>query len=121
MARVPTGGGKFIKGADVTKGDTCVIKSEADWVKGEYKGQETNQYLATVTYKDEDRTLKFTKLSRFNLLELGSDSTEWMGKTIELDTVNVMVDGKMYKSIVCTPVKDSVQKGIPAEDVEWES
>lgn len=103
MSKVPTGGGAWLKGSDIQLGDTVTIKDEADWVHGEYKGKETRQYCATVIYKGEDRTLKFTKLSRENCLALGSDSIEWIGKQIDLTAVDIMVDGQMHKTIVVKP------------------
>ena len=128
MSKVPVGGGKFLKGTEIKEGEVAVIKDEANWVTGEYKGQETNQYTATVEYKGEDRTLKFTKLSRQNLLPLGEDSKEWIGKPISLQAVDVMVDGKMYKTIVATPhdAKDvnaaivAKTEAIKPEDVAWD-
>ena len=104
MSKVPTGGGPWLKGTDIKPGDTCVIKDEANWVTGEYKGTETNQYCATVEYEGEDRMLKFTKISRKNLVVLGADSNDWIGKTISLKAVDILVDDKMHKTIVCEPV-----------------
>ena len=103
MAKVPTGGGKFLKGVDIQEGDTAIIKTEADWITGEYKGKETNQYCCTIDYKDEERTLKFTKISRINCLAFGSDSKEWVGKKVSLKAVDIMVDAKMYKTIIVEP------------------
>lgn len=102
MAQVPISG-NWLKAKDLKPGDTCIIKDEADWVIGSWNGQETKQYACTVDFNGEERTLKFTKASRKELVVFGTDSKEWIGKKIELFAVDIMIDGEMKKTIIAKP------------------
>lgn len=116
MSQVPTGS-KWLKAKELQPGDKAKIVTEADWVKGEYNGQETNQYICEVEYSNERRKLKITMASCEELAPVyGKDSKEWIGKVISLEAIKVMVGGTMKQTILASPV--GVVKEQPALDAE---
>lgn len=106
MTTPPSAGGNFIKAVDLKLGDTAIIKTEADWIDSKFTkedGSKQQQYVCNVEYNGEERRLKLTMASCEALTALGSDSADWMGKKVSLESVNVMVGGSMKKSIYATP------------------
>ena len=105
MSIVPMGGSKWLKAKELQPGDKARIVSEADWVKGEYNGQEVSQYLCEVDYNGERRKLKITMASCEALAPVyGKDSKEWVGKEVGLEAIKVMVGGTIKQSIFVTPI-----------------
>jgi len=106
MTTPPSTGGNFIKAVDLKPNDTAIIKTEADWIDSKFTkedGSKQQQYVCTIDYEGEERRLKLTVASCEELTAFGSDSKDWIGKKIKLESVNVMVGGTMKKSIFVTP------------------
>ncbi len=105
MSQVPTGG-KYLKGSSIKQtGETVKILNEADWEKGEYKGQETNSYVCEVDYDGETRKLKLTMASCNEIAPVyGKDSKEWIGKELKIEPIKVIVGGEVKLSILASPV-----------------
>lgn len=121
MTKVPGTGGKFIKADELKQGDTAVIKTEADWIDSTFTkedGSKQQQYVCCAEYNGEERRLKLTMASCQELSVLGDDSKEWIGETVNLEKVRVMVGGSTKFSILVTPVNG---KAKPVEDkpVDW--
>ena len=124
MSQVPTGG-KWLKAKELQVGDKAVIVTEADWVKGEYNGQETNQYICEVEYNGERRKMKMTMASCEELSPAyGKDSKEWIGKEISLEAIKVMVGGNLKQTILATPVNGvtSSKPNLDADgnEIQWD-
>jgi hypothetical protein len=108
MTRPPTGGGAFLKAADLKPGDIATIKTEADWIDSQFTkddGTKQQQYVCDIEYEGEERRIKLTQASCAALVEggYGEDSADWLGKKITMEAVQVMVGGKMKQSIWCKP------------------
>lgn len=106
MTTPPSGGGNFLRAADLKPGDTAIIKTEADYIDSKFTnddGTKQQQYVCTVDYNGEERRLKLTVASCDELAVFGKDSSAWVGKKIALESVNVMVGGSIKKSIYATP------------------
>ena len=126
MTRPPTGGGAFLKAADLKLGDTAIIKTEADWIDSQFTkedGTKQQQYVCDIEYEGEERRIKLTQASCMSIVEggYGEDSSDWIGKKITMEAVQVMVGGKMKQSIWCKPANPTeVTSGaepIKAEEV----
>jgi len=112
MSRVPRPGGQFISPKDIQGGEIVTIKTEADWIDSQFTkddGTKQQQYVCEVSFNGEDRRLKLTLASCDELSVFGSDSADWIGNKIKLETVKVMVGGKMKDSIYATPVIPETQ------------
>jgi len=106
MTTPPSVGSNFLKAVDLKPNDTAIIKTEADWIDSKFTkedGTKQQQYVCTIDYESEERRLKLTVASCEELTVFGSDSKDWIGKKIKLESVNVMVGGTMKKSIFVTP------------------
>ena len=129
MSRPPTGGGAFLKAADLKPGDTATINTEADWIDSQFTkpdGSKQQQYVCDVIYEGEERRMKLTQASCQAIVEggYGEDSADWIGKTVKLSSVQVMVGGSMKKSIYAEPANPAeVTPGaepIKKEEVAWD-
>jgi len=104
MARVPQKS-NWLKAADLQKGDTVKILTEADWEETSFKGETRNQFVCQVEYKGEEKKLKLTMASCSEISPIyGDDTKEWIGKTLELESVKIMVGGEIKYSILATAV-----------------
>ena len=106
MTTPPSAGGNFVRAVDLKPGDTAIIKTEADWIDSKFTkedGSKQQQYVCTIEYEGEERRMKLTMASCEALTVFGADSADWIGKKINLESVNVMVGGTMKKSIYATP------------------
>jgi len=129
MTRPPTGGGAFLKAADLKPGDTAIIKTEADWIDSQFTkddGTKQQQYVCDIEYEGEDRRMKLTQASCQALVEggFGEDSADWIGKKIKLSSIQVMVGGKIKQSIFAEPVEAAAKapgaEPIKKEEVAWD-
>jgi len=126
MTTPPSTGGNFLKAANLKTGDTAIIKTEADWIDSQFTkedGSKQQQYVCTVEYEGEERRLKLTMASCDELKAFGSDSVDWLGKKVKLESVNVMVGGVMKKSIYVTPFgsgKDQPENQTSEKAVVWD-
>jgi len=100
MTQVPRSGGKFLRAKDLKVGDTAKITSEADWEDSDYG----KQYVSKVEYNGEEVKLKYTMASCTEISGIyGADSKDWVGKTIKLEAIKVMVGGQVKLSILAYP------------------
>lgn len=85
-------GGEFAKkGEDITNGDIVTIKSEGQYIEGQF-GQ---QFVVKVETKNGDKNVNFNQTT-INILhdELGDDTTKWIDKEVTIRVKKDVVAGK---------------------------
>ena len=118
MVQVPRGG-NWLKAADLQIGDSVKILTEADWEESSYKGETNNQFVCDVEYKGDKRKLKLTMASCKEVAPAyGDDTKEWIGKTLNLESIKVMVGGEVKHSILATPIGKSPE---PSSEEPWDA
>lgn len=109
MSQAPIGGGPFIKAAEIQGKETVKITSEADWCDSQWTqddGSKKQQYVCEVEYRGDKQRLKLTVASCQAIAPAyGRDSKDWVGKSLYIEAVNVMVGSSMKKSIYATPTQ----------------
>ena len=84
--------GEFAKkGEDINNGNVVTIKSEGEYIEGQY-GQ---QFVIKIQTKNGEKNVNFNQTT-INILhdEFGSDSTEWIGKEVTIRAKKDVVAGK---------------------------
>lgn len=122
MSQAPTGGGPFLKASELQGTETVKILTEADWIDGSFSnpdGTKKQQYVCEVEHKGEPRRLKLTIASCQEIAPVyGKDSTDWIGKEITVESVNVMVGSSMKQSVFCKPIGAAPDVGPAAARVD---
>ena len=122
MSQAPTGGGPFLKASDLQGVETVIIKTEADWTDSSFTnsdGTKKQQYVCEVQRGEEDQRLKLTVASCQEIAPVyGKDSKDWIGKSITVESVNVMVGSKMRQSIFAKPIGQPVAAAAPVLDAD---
>lgn len=80
------------KGEDINNGDVVIIKSEGEYIEGQY-GQ---QFVIKIQTKNgEDKNVNFNQTT-INILhdEFGEDTTNWIGKEVTIRAKKDVVAGK---------------------------
>lgn len=92
MQKVVRADGEFAKkGEDIKDGDVVTIRSEGQWVEGQF-GQQFTIKIDTV---NGTKNVNFNQTT-INILhdELGDDSAQWVGKTVTIRVKKDVVAGK---------------------------
>lgn len=116
-------GGEFAKkGEDINDGDMVTIKSEGQWIEGQF-GQ---QFVVKVETKNGEKNVNFNQTT-INILhdELGDDTSSWIGRGVTIRVKKDVVAGKkvdIYYFV--TPnwdfdeYRELVKKGAPTHKPE---
>ncbi len=117
--------GSFLKAKDIREGDLVKILSEGGWQEStKFKnpdGTPQGQFVVTVKFKDEDKSLKLNKMSRTNLIKAwGEETKEWVGKEVKLTLVKVMSGGEMKDSIITVPFLVSGPQTVQGTTPPWD-
>lgn len=99
----------YLKSEDVKQGDMVTILSEGEWVasaKYTYSdGTPRKDFLLKVKHGEAEKDFRLNATNKKTLVKAyGEETADWVGKIISLETANVMVSGKMMKTMIATPV-----------------
>lgn len=98
----------YLKSDDVKQGDKVVIITEGEWVssaKYTYPdGTPRKDFLLKVDHGGVEKDFRLNATNKKALVKAyGEETAEWVGKIVILETANVLVSGKMMKTIIATP------------------
>ena len=101
-------GKNYLKSDMIKPGDTLTFLNAGEWIESRtYKYEDGNpkkDFIMLVKYQDKEYSLRVNSTNRKALVAAYGDETEkWIGSGAKIDVVNVMVSGKMAKSIFLTP------------------
>lgn len=99
----------YLKTEDIKQGDQITILDGGEFVasaKYTYQdGTPRKDLLFKVKHNDHDVSMRLNATNKKVLVAAFGEETEsWIGKMVKLDTANVMVSGKMMKTIIMLPV-----------------
>ncbi len=92
IQKISKASGEFaIKGEDINDGDTVVIKSEGEWIEGQYG----EQFVIKVETKNGEKNVNFNRTT-LNILhdEYGDETSEWIGKEVVIKTQKKVIGGR---------------------------
>ena len=107
--------GNYLKPDDVKDGDLVTFKTEGEWIESRKytypDGNPRSDFVITVDYKGEERSLRVNKVSRDELIPAyGNDTTLWVGKQAKITIENYR--SLNTKGIILLPFKQDK----PVED-----
>ena len=108
-------GKTYLKSDMVKVGDTVKFLNGGEWIESaKFKyddGTPRKDFIIQVKYNGAEYALRVNATNRKALVAAYGDETEqWIGFGAKVDVVNVMVSGKMQKSIMLTPYKEILWK-----------
>lgn len=92
IQKVTRAQGEFAKkGEDIIAGETVKIKSEGEWISGDFG----DQFIIKIETKNGDKNVRFNQ-TNLNILhdEFGSDTSSWIGKEVLVRMKKDTVAGK---------------------------
>jgi predicted lipoprotein len=92
IQKVMNASGEFAKkGEDINDGDMVTIKSEGEWIEGQF-GQ---QFVIKVETKNGEKNVNFNATTR-NILhdEFGDETSEWINKEVLIRTKKDNIGGR---------------------------
>ena len=105
-------GRKYLKSDTVKNGDSITFKSEGEWLDSmNYKNEDgtpKKDFVMKVEHNGEqyDMTVNFTNRKEI-IAAFGDETSDWVGKTVKVEVVKVMVGGKAKNSIMIkTPLSE---------------
>lgn len=109
----------WLKSADVKNGDVLTILSEGEIVTSPrytYKnGEPKKDFIIKVNHNDKECDFTVNATNDKTLIKsFGKDTKLWLGKTIIVNVVDMMVSGSMKKSIV-------VQGSVDTKNTQYEA
>jgi len=98
----------WLKVEDVKEGDPITLNSEGEWVtsnKYTYAdGQPKKDFVFKVFHNSVEKDFRLNATNKKALIKAyGDETTDWIGKICLVSIVNVMVSGKMMKSMILIP------------------
>ena len=108
-------GKNYLKSDMIKPGETLTFLNAGEWIESQkftYEdGSKRKDFLIQVKYNDKEYALRLNATNRKALVAAYGDETEkWIGSGAKIDVVNVMVSGKMAKSIFLTPDAEAMWK-----------
>lgn len=99
----------YLKSEEVKAGDIITFLDEGSIVasaKYTYEnGEPKKDFLLKVKHNDVEKDMRLNATNKKVLIKaFGDETTEWIGKTAKLATADIMVSGKLMKTIVMSPV-----------------
>ena len=99
----------WLKSEDVKQGDIITFLSEGEWVasaKYTYAdGTPRKDFLLKVKHGEVDKDMRLNATNKKILIKaFGDETKEWIGKTAKLAIADIMVSGKLMKTIIISPV-----------------
>ena len=97
---------QFIKATELNGQTIAKIINEGQFVDSNFGGL---QFVVEIEINNETRRLRLNKTNLKILREqFGRNTQEWIGKTIALQTKDVMVRNQLVKSIAVTTIEEKV-------------
>ncbi len=108
----------WLKSEDVKQGDLITFLDEGAFVasaKYTYSdGTPRKDFLLKVKHNEVEKDMRLNATNKKLLIKaFGDDTADWVGKTAKLNTADIMVSGKMMKTIVISP--------LGGKDVQYEA
>lgn len=108
----------WLKSEDVKQGDLITFLNEGEWVasaKYTYAdGTPRKDFLLKVKHNDADKDMRLNATNKKVLIRaFGEETKDWVGKTAKITTADIMVSGKMMKTMIIAP--------IGGKDVQYEA
>lgn len=99
----------YLKTENIKQGDIITLLDEGQFVasaKYTYEnGEPRKDFLLKVKHNDSEADMRLNATNKKVLVKaFGDETKEWVGKTIRLTTADIMVSGKMMKTIVMAPI-----------------
>jgi hypothetical protein len=99
----------WLKSEDVKQGDLITILNEGEWVasaKFTYTdGTPRKDFLLKVKHNDVDKDMRLNATNKKLLIKaFGDETSAWVGKSAKLNTADIMVSGKLMKTIMMQPI-----------------
>ena len=89
--------GNWLRVKDVNNGDTILIKDEGIWQESKFTyddGNAKNDFVIKIEHNGEEKIMTLNKKNRTSLIEVyGTDTANWVGKTVELTKKTIEVGG----------------------------
>lgn len=102
--------GDYITGLEVVKGDEAVIIEAPEYVDVVYNNKKETKLEGKVEYKKEIRKLSFNKVNAKNCAKAyGDDTKAWLGKVVEFDVENKVVQGEIRPCLIILPKIEMVK------------
>lgn len=108
----------YLKSENVKQGDVITFLDEGALVpsaKYTYNdGSPRKDFLLKVKHNDQECDMRLNATNKKLLIKaFGDETAEWIGKTAKLSTADIMVSGKLMKTIIMQP--------IGGKDVQYEA
>jgi hypothetical protein len=104
-----SGARNYLKSEDVKQGDLITFLDEGAFVpsaKYTYSdGTPRKDFLLKVKHNDVEKDMRLNATNKKLLIKaFGEETKDWISKTAKISTADIMVSGKMMKTIVMQPV-----------------
>ena len=99
----------YLKSEDVKQGDLITFLNEGEWVasaKYTYAdGTPRKDFLLKVKHGESEKDMRLNATNKKLMIKaFGEETKDWIGKTANLTTADIMVSGKLMKTIMISPV-----------------
>jgi hypothetical protein len=99
----------YLKSEDVKQGDLIIFLDEGALVasaKYTYNdGTPRKDFILKVKHNDVDKDLRLNATNKKVLIKaFGDETSAWVGKTAKISTADIMVNGKLMKTIIMSPI-----------------
>jgi len=99
----------YLKSEDVKQGDIITFLDEGAFVpsaKYTYEdGTPRKDLLFKIKHNDAEKDMRMNATNKKILIKaFGEDTAVWVGKTAKLATADIMVSGKLMKTIMISPI-----------------
>lgn len=99
----------WLKSENVKAGDLITILTEGEIIPSARftydSGEPRKDFVIKIKHNDQECDFRVNATNKKILIKsFGDETANWVNKTAKLDVVNVMVSGKMMKSIIIQPV-----------------
>ncbi len=99
----------YLKSEDVKQGDIITFLDEGALVasaKYTYEdGTPRKDFLLKVKHNDVEKDMRLNATNKKIMIKaFGDETSAWVGKTAKINTADIMVSGKLMKTIMMSPV-----------------
>lgn len=99
----------WLKSENVKSGDLITILTEGEIIPSARftyeSGEPRRDFVIKIKHNDQECDFRINSTNKKVLVKsFGDETKDWISKQCKLDTVQVMVSGKLLKSIILQPV-----------------
>lgn len=109
MVKINTSG--FLKASELNGETLATFVDEGKYVLSQFKDQNDQprqNFNITVTIDGDEKIWTMNKTSQRSTADVyGSETSKWVGRSVLLNTVQVMVQGKLCDSVMCKASPDT--------------